>query len=236
VLRVPCLLQRALRLEPGDGELWEGLAAAYQALGRHTASLKVRPTTGLRRRLGLRLGGGRRAQPPRARCAGGGAGEGGGAWGEGRSQVERWLSCASASTVSDSDSLAASELSVAEGPGEGPLERPVEGPPGDEEWEGDEGTGEGGGGAERPRGEWPASPAAAAVQPRQPQQQRGRRRRSSVSVRAEVELEVALRAAGGGGEGAEEEEGCGGPSGSCAEAEQGRGAAPPWAPGLDAQG
>eukprot|EP00198_Chlamydomonas_reinhardtii_P011198 XP_001700535.1 predicted protein [Chlamydomonas reinhardtii] len=30
----------ALRLSPDDAELWEGLASAYQALGRHTAALK----------------------------------------------------------------------------------------------------------------------------------------------------------------------------------------------------
>ncbi|GIM10969.1 hypothetical protein Vretimale_14543, partial [Volvox reticuliferus] len=32
--------QAAIRLEPADSELWEGLAASYQALGRHTAALK----------------------------------------------------------------------------------------------------------------------------------------------------------------------------------------------------
>ena len=33
--------QHAVRAEPGSAALWEGLAAAYQALGRHTAALKV---------------------------------------------------------------------------------------------------------------------------------------------------------------------------------------------------
>ncbi|GIL65160.1 hypothetical protein Vafri_18951, partial [Volvox africanus] len=32
--------QAAIRLEPADSELWEGLASSYQALGRHTAALK----------------------------------------------------------------------------------------------------------------------------------------------------------------------------------------------------
>jgi superkiller protein 3 len=32
---------RAVRLDPSSAPLWEGLGAAYQTLGRHTAALKV---------------------------------------------------------------------------------------------------------------------------------------------------------------------------------------------------
>lgn len=33
--------QRAIRGEPNDAELWEGLGAAYQALSRHSSALKA---------------------------------------------------------------------------------------------------------------------------------------------------------------------------------------------------
>jgi hypothetical protein len=37
---------KAVRLDPSSAPLWEGLGAAYQTLGRHTAALKVKGISG----------------------------------------------------------------------------------------------------------------------------------------------------------------------------------------------
>ncbi|EFJ47709.1 hypothetical protein VOLCADRAFT_91745 [Volvox carteri f. nagariensis] len=74
--------QAAIRLEPADSELWEGLAAAYQALDRHTAALKVGGVEGLQEGgvegLEAWLAGGGEVVEDEWLAEGGGGGGGGG--------------------------------------------------------------------------------------------------------------------------------------------------------------